>query len=468
MGIKGFISGLFGVKSAASAEQSYDGRGAAQLLVQPYTFAGRFGWVDLRQSISWQYYKEISVIRDAVDLGATNFTSVPFAMRDKESDEIYREFDSSVDATNIIKLLENPNEDITETEFKRSHYTSEKVTGETYFVTTVSASEEPLEIFYLNPRNITTTTGTDDIVRSFQVNRGIMKGIYLRVEEDDRVIYYNEDRSAYLWQMKTFNPDAGDSMGRGFSPLSSVYYEIEQFGGVSKHNNAMLRNGVRPSGAIIPNAPNDGVGANLTDEQIQTLKNSVQSFYGGYNNSGNVMVLDGIKEFKELSVSNKDMEFMNLIQLITEQIYRSLGIPLPLVNSKTMTLRNYEEAKFMLFDTNIIPFAIAYAEELTRFLMPFYDDAGRYEIVVDFDRIPAMEERKMRKYEMFRDSMTDNEIRDFVGLEAIEGGDLLRQQQVIAEIDKNDKEDFILAMRDTGRFTAEEIQEKANKIYGHH
>lgn len=449
-----------------TTEQSYSPLGARELLIQPFSDAGRFGWMNLRAAAAWQYYKEISVIRDAVDLGADSFVTVPFAIKDKQTGELITEFDPKIPATKILELLEKPNQGVTESEFKKAQYTTYQVTGDTFFLSTsLDIDSEPLEIYYINSRDVSSTETVDDITNSYHINSGRFRGRYVRTElEDDRIIYLNEKTSRQLWIMKTFSPDSFHS-GRGFSKLSSVYFEVEQYSGVSKHNNALLRNGVRPSGAITIDKQEGQEGASLTDEQLDILKSSIQKFYGGYNNAGNVMVLDGIKEFKELSMNNKDMEFLNLVQFMKEQIYTNLRIPLPLINAKTMTLRNFEESKVMLFDLNTIPFSICYATELNRFLMPRYDDSGRYILAVDMDKIPALEAKKLAKIELFKDDMTINERRALIGLEERTDGDVLSPSSQQINEDNKSRDEFVYALMDKG-LSQEEAETKAEHIYG--
>lgn len=473
MGFIAFVKNKFSTKSHTSpitAEQSYSSTGAAQLLIQPFSTAGRFGWMNIRAAAAFQYYKEISVIRDAVDLGADSFVTVPFAIKDLQTSELITKFDSRIPATGILSLLEKPNQDKSEAEFKKAHYTTFQVTGDTFFLTTsVDEDSEPVEIFYINSKNVSSTANVDEITTSYQITSGRFRGSYVRTElPDDRIIYVNREGNLQLWIMKTFNPDSFND-GRGLSKLSSVYFEIEQHAGVSKHNNALLRNGVRPAGAVVPAVP-DGQGtANLSGPQIQQLKESIQAFYGGYNNAGNVMVLDGIKDFIELSMNNKDMEFMELLRMMKEQIYNNLRIPLPMVTGKIMTFSNFEESKFMLFDMNIIPFATCYAEEINRFLMPRFDDSGRYEYVVDLDKIPALELRKMKKIELFKDDLVPNERRGLIGFEEREDGNSLTTPSTVrlAGADAKSKEEFIIAMMDKGN-TQEEAEQKAHDIYGCH
>jgi len=443
---------------------------AAQMLIQPYSMSSRFGWLNLRAQAAWNYYKEISAIRDAVDLGADNFVTVSYAIYDKQNDEFIREYNPEIMATYLLKLLKKPNSDTTGTEFNKSHYITYQVTGDTFFLTTSNEEDsEPLELYYINSKNITSSEDLDEITTFYEITTGQFRGKFIRKElGDGRVVFVNDSGNWQLWVMKNFNPDSFNR-SRGLSKLSSIYYELEEHSGVSQHNNAMLRNGARPSGAVIPDRPEGATGASLTDEQVQSLKNSIQSFYSGYNNAGNVMVLDGIKEFKELSKSNKDMEFLNLLQHVKEQIYTNLRIPLPLINAKTMTLRNFEEAKFMLFDLNIIPFAVCYAEELNEFLMPRLDDPERYRLVVDVDKIPAMEVRKMIKIEMFKDDLTRNERREILKYKPVDGADIFTDQMSVLNLAENAKneQDFIDSLMDKG-FSELEAKQKAHDIYGCH
>lgn len=444
---------------------------AANFLVNPYSLAGRWGWTDLRAAAAWQFYRELSVVRDAIDLSADAFVTVPFAIRENKTGELITEVEPNIAATTVLKILRNPNNESTESEFRKAANSCYNVTGDVFYLSTAMDKEsEPLEIYFINSNLVSETTDNTNIARAYTINTGQFTGSYIREElKDGRITYFNKNTFSRLWVHKNFNPDSGGRSTRGFSRLSSVFYEIESHTSVSRHNNAMLRNGVRPSGAIIPNSNPDQVGSTLTDEQINSLKASVQSFYGGADNAGNILVLDGIKEFKELSVSNKDMEFLALVENVTIQIYNSLRIPLPLRSSKTMTYSNFEEAKAMLIDLNTLPFSISYTEEMNAFLMPYFDDSGDYTLVVDVDKIPALEVRKMAKIDKFKDSMTDNEKRSLIGLEPIDGGDILAVKTpapMMMQPGSKSKTDFIDSLRDTGKFKEDQIQKKADSIYG--
>lgn len=415
------------LSSSATLQQSQSSITASELLLRPYTDAGRFGWVNVRANMAWQYYKEISPINNAIDLASDVFVTVPFAIMDTTNGELITEPQQSIPATGILELLENPNQDYTGCDFKEQQNKTYEVTGDTFMLTTsTEVDSEPLEIFWINSKNVSSTSNDDDIAVSYTITSGQFRGTYYRKElDDDRIVYLKKEGElgpySQLWIMKTFNPDTGASSGgRGLSRLSSIFMEIESHNGISLNNNSILRNGMRPSIAVVPRTDKDGEVMAFTDDQIRQMKEQAIGFYGGPNNAGNVMVLNAIEKVIELSKNNKDMEFMQLLEIVKAQIYRNLRIPLPLISDKAMTFANFKEALGQLIKLNTLPFARKYADQINRFLMPRYDNSGRYRYVVNEDAIPALEVEKLLKMKEFKGAYTLGEIREFLGKAPLE------------------------------------------------
>ena len=396
---------------------------AQQFMNQPYTMAGRFGWNDVRATAAWSYYKQVATVRDAVDTGANNYQTVPYGVMDTETGEIHSKVDPSIKATRVLSLLEDPNQDKTESEMKRCFYSSYSVTGNLFILATFTdTSEDPKELYYINSRAISFTTDAHNLVSSYQITSGPFIGTYYREEDllNNRVTFVAEDKDLgvrqELWHIKTFAPE--DMLGNpmGLSPLSSLFYELEQLVALSLNNNALLRNGMRPGLALTTHKP-DGEFETLSEDQIQLIKESAVSLYGGPNNTGNVMILDGISQVTELALKNRDMQFLEMYRECIMQVYRNLNIPLPFVNQDSQTYSNYAEAKLSFYDMSIIPFATIVAEELDRFLMPYYDDTGRYKLVIYKEGIPIVEELRKEKEDQLR---TLNERRAAIGLEPLD------------------------------------------------
>jgi len=81
----------------------------------------------------------------------------------------------------------------------------------------------------------------------------------------------------------------------GMSPIEAASRAIDQHNAVSSHNVALLQNGGRPSGALrvrgdIP----------LSDDQRESLRSEMRSAFQGGQNAGQVLVMEGDLEWKEL------------------------------------------------------------------------------------------------------------------------------------------------------------------------
>ncbi|GAG75824.1 unnamed protein product, partial [marine sediment metagenome] len=119
------------------------------------------------------------------------------------------------------------------------------------------------------------------------------------------------------------------------------------------------------------------------------------------------------------------------------------------------------------------PFAMCYADEMDRFLMPRFDDSGRYKFIANVDRIPALELRKLEKISAFRDVLTIDEAREIIGKKPHDnaeiGAQLLKPQGGSSKPTEGAKsrEDFIVALMDRGHSEIE-AEQKACDVYGCH
>ncbi len=74
----------------------------------------------------------------------------------------------------------------------------------------------------------------------------------------------------------------------------------------SKWNKALLDNSARPSGALVYAASN----GQMTGEQFQRLKDELETSYQGARHAGRPLLLEGGLDWKPLSLSPKDMDFI--------------------------------------------------------------------------------------------------------------------------------------------------------------
>jgi len=351
-----------------------------------YGFSQNSLWSWLTPYIAWRYYNKVSPVADACNMIAKEFANIPIVLQNIKSKEFIKEVDPNIPVSKVLELLENPNNDLTGSDLKKQIALSFIVTGNNYLI--VNARDklsEPLELLWLQPQSAT-------ISRS-----NFTKHIY--TTEDELIInfsntaldyrLYNNVGTFEIWHTRNFNSDYSVNNPYGRSPLDPIYYEIEQFLNGNIHNNSLLKNGARPSGVLIPEVESS---FDLFDDvNYEKIKKEIRDYYTGSNNAGNVLILDGAKDFKELSINNKDMDFEKLKTQVSQQIYANLDIPKPLISERTMTYSNFKEALYMLYYLNIIPLTNYLLQQLTMFLMHRYKNGEQYKLTFDPRDIPALQ-----------------------------------------------------------------------------
>jgi len=214
----------------------------------------------------------------------------------------------------------------------------------------------------------------------------------------------------------------------GCSPLSAAAVEVDQHNLSSKHNINLLNNGARPSGAVIFKPKDEsGFAVNLTEGQRAQLLTDLNNRFQGAGNAGRPMLLEGDFDWKEMGMSPKDMDFMNLKHMSATSIALCFGVPSQLVGvPDAQTYSNVAEARLALYEETIIPHLKLIQSDLNEWLIPMFNENIRFEYMLE--SIPALAERKRKTYENVTSAvregiMTRNEAREVIGLSPIEGGD---------------------------------------------
>ncbi len=132
------------------------------------------------------------------------------------------------------------------------------------------------------------------------------------------------DQSAVLppiLQLTLFNP-LDDYYG--LSPLEAAAVAVDTHNAAAKWNKALLDNAARPSGALVYDGPE---GAVMSDAQFERLKRELAGQYTGTANAGRPMLLEGGLDWKAMSLSPKDMDFMEAKHSAAREIALAFGVP---------------------------------------------------------------------------------------------------------------------------------------------
>lgn len=360
------------------------------------------------QDLAKEGYLKNAIVYRCVNEISKGASSVPFII--KIGDQILEEHP-------LIMLLNRPNPLQSYSEFFSSLYGYLLLSGNSYVLKLGSELGAPKELHHLRPDRINIKGSGNPIPDRYDY---MINGRVEQSFEVDQDTGFSELKHIKLW-----NP-LDDYYG--CSPLSAAATEVDQHNMAGKHNVNLLSNGARPSGAVIFKPRDEaGFAMNLTESQRQQLLTDLNNRFSGAGNAGRPMLLEGDFDWKEMGLSPKDMDFLNLKHLSATEIAMCFGVPSQLVGvPDAQTYANVAEARLALYEETIIPYLQKIASDLNEWLVPMFGD--RLSLEFDIDSIPALSERRKKIYENVTSAvregiMTRNEARERIGLEPVEGGD---------------------------------------------
>ena len=328
--------------------------------------------------------------------------------------------DQEVDNHPLLDLLYNPSPTMSQVEWFQSVYSYLLISGNNYMLSVGGDNTPPTELYNLRPDRIKIRAGT----RAMPVAYDYM----LKGQIVESYLVDQATGASKVKHIKLFNP-LDDYYG--MSPMQASSVDIDQHNLANKHNVNLLQNGARPSGAVIFN-PKDETGGHvqLSDVQRNQLMNDVNQRFSGTGNAGKPMLLEGDFDWKEMGLSPKDMDFIQLKNMSAKDIALVYGVPSQLIGiPDSQTYSNFAEAKLALYNETIIPLLDRIQGDLNEWLVPMFNEQG-LELRYDIDSIPAMAEQRKRVFESVSAGVKDgiltrNEAREQLGYEPIEGADSL-------------------------------------------
>lgn len=335
--------------------------------------------------------------------------------------QLYRKINGGklekVEAHKLLDLMECPNPAQSGKEFLQ-HLVSHRLTGGNAFIlgngidSTRRNSPIPTGLQALDPAKVRVVPGS-----------GIFPDRYEYRPTMDMLHTFPVDqvsgRSAVM-HLKTFNPL---SPWLGLSPMLAAAYAIDIHNSGQQWNKRLLDNDARPSGALTVK-DSEGKPATLTDEQYMRLKDEIDNQYSGANNAGKPMLFEGGLEWQQLSLTSKDMDFLQAKNSSATDIGLAFGVPPQLLGiAGASTFANYEQANLSFWTDTVIPQLCLILEGFNRWLTPLYGD-DLY-LWYDENAIDALEPLRKAKFDRLNmaEFLTTNEKRRNTNHDDIEGGD---------------------------------------------
>ena len=280
--------------------------------------------------------------------------------------------EQEIEAHALTDLIHHPNPAQVGPEFLEALLGHLLVAGNSY-IEAVAIDDDIRELHVLRPDRIKVVPGADGWPEAYEYT---VAGRSVRLAGD----CVPGVRS--ILHMKLFHA-AHDHYG--MSPLEAAATAIDLHNTATRWNKALLDNSARPSGALVYTA-RDG---NLTAEQYERLKTELEQGFQGAVNAGRPLLLEGGLDWKSMSLSPKEMDFLEAKNAAAREIALALGVPPMLLGIPgDNTYANMAEATRGFWRQTVIPLVGRISKALSRWLAPAWDPD--LELRSDLDAVEAL------------------------------------------------------------------------------
>ena len=307
----------------------------------------------------------------------------------------------------IMKLLTHPNPMKSGIELLEEIYTYRQIQGNAYLLA-VGEVGKGLELYSLRPDRVQVLAGEQ-----------FMPLGYRYLVDNSYTDYYVDQLTgrSQILHIKNFHPL---SDWYGLSSVEAAAYSIDQHNQAGEWNQALLQNGARPSG-ICTVKDSEGKPSTLSTEQFNRVKNMIDESFCGPGNAGRPILLEGGLEWKEMSLTPKDMDFISSKHSSARDIALAFGVPPQLLGIPgDNTYSNLKEARMAFWEQTVLPLVDNNTRHLNRWLIPMFDNES-LELCYDSDSISALSSKREMLWERINNIsfMTMNEKRGLVGLDPV-------------------------------------------------
>jgi HK97 family phage portal protein len=347
-------------------------------------------------------YTKNAIVHRAVRLTAESIGALSFVLYDGANE---------LTAHPLLDLMARPNPRQDGASFLESVASHLLLAGNAYVEAVALSGEgipaEVRELYALRPDRMKVVPGPDGWPQGFDYT---VAGATVRF-----------DQSAApppILHLTLFNP-LDDYYG--LSPLEAAACAVDTHNAAARWNKALLDNAARPSGALVYAGPE---GAVMSDAQFERLKRELTDQYTGTANAGRPLLLEGGLDWKAMSLSPKDMDFMEAKHSAAREIALAFGVPpMLLAIPGDNTYSNYQEANRVFFRQTVLPLASRIAGALAQWLAPAFG-AG-LSLAIDTDKVDALSGDRSALWDRVTKApfLTVNEKRAAAGYGAVQGGD---------------------------------------------
>jgi HK97 family phage portal protein len=341
-------------------------------------------------TLSREGFMKNPVVHRCVRLIAETAAAVPWLLYDG-GEELSRH--------PLLTLLERPNPRAAGASFLETLYGHLLISGNAY-VELAEAGPDLRELHVLRPDRVAVVCD----------GQGWPAALEYRTEKDRRLLPLagaGQSGALHLWLFHPLDDH------RGFPPLEAALTALDTHNAAGRWNKALLDNSARPSGALVY-APKDG--GNLTDDQFARLKTELEEGYTGASRAGRPLLLEGGLDWKAMSLSPKDMDFIEAKHSASRDIALAFGVPPMLLGIPgDNTYANYQEANRAFYRMTVLPLVARTVREMSAWLAPAFGPGLR--LWYDADQVDGLSAEREALWARLAAAsfLTDDEKREAAG-----------------------------------------------------
>ncbi len=302
----------------------------------------------------------------------------------------------------VLSILQKPNPLSTRWEMMKLTDIHLELTGNAFWYLAMNSLGKPAEIWVIPP----------DRMRVVPSEDGLIKG-YLYEFAGQTIAF----EPAEIIHFKFPHPT---NRYYGMGVLQAVVYEYDTDLFMRKYQLSLFKNRAIPDVLLIT----DRV---LNKEEEDRLRAKWESAYRGIDRSGKVAVISKSLQVQPLGLTPKDIEFLEGRRFTRDTILHVWGVPPSKLGVVEDVNRANAEANDYTFQNEVILPRLELIQQVLQydFIDVFWESDS---LTIDFENpVPQDKEYRLRQHQTYLNNgvMTINEVREEVGLEPVDWGDVV-------------------------------------------
>lgn len=303
----------------------------------------------------------------------------------------------------ILDLLYRPNKYMSKSEFFELLIIHLRTTGNAFIAKIRNEAGQVMELWPLRPDMVTIITDPRKFIKYYQFIT--VDGNVVNIEPSDIIHHkYSDPINPYY----------------GLSPMLPCQPRVQTEEYATNFQRDFFLNSARPDAVLKQPA---GTGSKLTPDQKEELRRSFEKAHRGLGKNSKVAILEGGLEYQLISISQKEMDFIESMRFTRDDILVAFKVPKPIIAIVDDVNRaNSETALAIFLGETIKPEVDRLVEKMQADLID--SDYGPDFVLGYVDPTPENKELKLAEYQngLQNGWLLINEVREMEGRPPVTGG----------------------------------------------